>query len=580
MKTNKIWNFAVAGLVAVALAACSSSEVETTPQTPQVQEFSGDSVVVFSSATNATRTSMGRDANGEGKIPFYWTINGEKIWVKTGESSYAESDDFTITAADKSAADFIFHENLPGDDELPVLYTGNYSSSATSVSIWKDQVQTAWNNSDHIGHSGDCGTATATRTSRHKYTFQLEHKAAYLIFKPYKQAEGITDDWKLKRIIITTTDGSSLCGTYPFSMDGIDINGVTSAKDTVYLYCGWDDGNTVSGFSIPTQASDVCFAVIQPGTHTNLKIEYEVMPTGTVNGFPKKIFSVFQTISVADYNPNSVTIISCDVSKGIMRFEPDDYDYRQWGATDTYANTYSPTSPYGNFNNNPVPPFFQLDSEGWKDLPNANEMSWYMLKGDVRIDTVALWYADGTGAHVGTLGCWIKKRASIDGFNGNSSPYGVDLCSVDNSDKQYIVGTEQYAYYKYNLKTKQDQYTADIPDDDQLRLTDTLRHAGRPADTTAYFFLPQISTNPSDTENYTLKGIGTIMSTRYWLRSPSKRTNGTFGSTNYRRMTYAFRFLEPFSIADNPSDERRRFADLSSWVRRADAGILAPKWFK
>ncbi len=281
MKTNRIWNFAVAGLVAVALAACSSSEVETTPQTPQVQEFSGDSVVVFSSATNATRTSMGRDINGEGKIPFYWTINGERIWVKTGESSYAESDDFTITTADNSAADFIFHENLPGDDELPVLYTGIYSSSATSVSIWKDQVQTAWNNSDHIGHYGDCGTATATKTARHKYTFQLEHKAAYLIFKPYKQAE-ITDDWRLRRIIITTTDGSSLCGTYPFSMDGIDINGVTSAKDTVYLYCGWDDGNTVSGFSIPTQESDVCFAVIQPGTHTNLKIEYEVMPTGTV----------------------------------------------------------------------------------------------------------------------------------------------------------------------------------------------------------------------------------------------------------------------------------------------------------
>ena len=573
----------MASLVAVALAACSSSEVETTPQTPQVQEFSGDSVVVFSSATNATRTSMGRDINGEGKIPFYWTINGERIWVKTGESSYAESDDFTITAADNSAADFIFHENLPGDDELPVLYTGFYSSSATSVSIWKDQVQTAWNNSDHIGHYGDCGTATATRTSRHKYTFQLEHKAAYLIFKPYKQAE-ITDDWRLRRIIITTTDGSSLCGTYPFSMDGIDINGVTSAKDTVYLYCGWNDGNTVSGFSIPTQESDVCFAVIQPGTHTNLKIKYEVMPTGTVNGIPNKTFSVFQTISVADYNPNSVTIISCDVSKGIMRFEPEDFDYREWGAMDTYVNTHDFTGYQnnGNYDKTTVPPS-QLTSEGWKDLPNANEMSWYMLKGDMRIDTVALWYADGTGAHVGTYGFWIKKRDNIDGFNGDSSPYGVDLCSVENSDKQYIVGTEQVAYYTgsdYNMWA-QGQYIAPIPDDDHLRLVDTLRHAGRPTDTTAYFFLPQISMKSTNTENYTLKGIGDdAVGARYWLRSPSKRANGTFGSTNYRRMAYAFRIPEPFSIADNPSDERRRFAYLSSWERRIDAGILAPKWFK
>ncbi|MBQ7540134.1 MAG: hypothetical protein IJT13_03310, partial [Bacteroidaceae bacterium] len=153
---------AAALLMPFALTSCDeelqiSEKVGSEPK-PQTE-------TVFSSMPSDTRTSMASTADSYNKYPFYWET-GDKIWVdKAKNGSFTlESGSPSINASNRQQASFVFQELLTGST-YDLVYTGSASTQPNQVTIKNVQEQQGWNNSAHIGTSGDCATATASQTS-------------------------------------------------------------------------------------------------------------------------------------------------------------------------------------------------------------------------------------------------------------------------------------------------------------------------------------------------------------------------------------------------------------------------------
>lgn len=275
----------MASTLTIGLLAGCSEEVTVNnkdgddPQLPVVCE----DATVFASGTDSTRTSI---YIVDGKALFYW-VKKDQIWVDENHDNQflLKSDTSELVNNDRLAYFKFYNKNL-SDPTYNLTYTGNESTSGTKVTIKKQQEQKVKNNSEHIGTSGDCGVAKAVK-EKGKYSFNLQHKAQYLIFQPYKDPFingklGVSKDtWTLMSIDIVDLDGIPLSGTFSFSMeDGLDqTQEIENANDSVTLKCG-------TGFVLPEQneidddAKKVfCYAVIAPapnGQNRNLKIRYNI----------------------------------------------------------------------------------------------------------------------------------------------------------------------------------------------------------------------------------------------------------------------------------------------------------------
>lgn len=512
-------------------------EIRNSP-TDVIEE--NEQLTVFSSDPLSTKTTMDVNRN------FYWN-SYEKIWVKTAEDTYLDSyrSELIPNGSGKyPSAKFYFNQNLK-EESYEIYYTGNYSSSAQNVTIYQAQQQSSWDNADHLGWSGDCGTATAIKQANNKYDFKLNHKAAYLIFRPYK-ATNITASWKIMSIEIIDNDGNTLCGKYPLELEGLKTTDVTNGNSNVVLYC-----SSSSGFELETSASKSCFAVIQPGTHS-LTIRYNIKPEKEVNGNAGKTFAIEKKItSITEFAPNSVTRIQHKMSA--MSIDSLGFDMRQWGATDNFYATYDGSSPAaGNYDKTTLFPN-QLTTDLWKDLPTANEAAWYLLRGDVRVDRNTCWFIDGTGASIRKNGVWILKKEHIDGFTDEVCPMGRDLNGVD--------GKYHYSYRPNPLSV---YINVAFPE-----LIDNYENGGVPNsdEIDKYFFLPAFGRIHSNT--YYDSEYTTVY---YWTKSPSLLTNGS--GVRLYRMAYAIMF-------DTSEDtEQTPLARLTPWEARRVGIGLAPAWFK
>lgn len=282
----------MASTLTIGLLAGCSEEVTVNnkdgddPQLPVVCE----DATVFASGTDSTRTSI---YIVDGKALFYW-VKKDNIWVdENGDNQFLLRSDTSELDNNNRFANFLFKNKNLSDPTYNLTYTGNGSTSGTKVTIKKQQEQKVKNNSEHIGTSGDCGVATAVK-EKGKYSFNLQHKAHYLIFQPSKDPFingklGVKDTWTLTSIDIVDLDGIPLSGTFSFSMeDGLDqTQEIENANDSVTLNCG------TTGFELP-EPDEVatkgfsCYAVIAPapnGQDRNLKIRYNIQSKNmTVNG--------------------------------------------------------------------------------------------------------------------------------------------------------------------------------------------------------------------------------------------------------------------------------------------------------
>ncbi|MBR5744557.1 MAG: hypothetical protein IKX94_04440, partial [Muribaculaceae bacterium] len=415
-----------------------------------------------------------------------------------------------------------------------LMYIGNGMSfkqttvdaSDLKVKIEATQTQSEWGNSDHLGASGDCGFTEATRDdATGNYSFKLKHKAAYLVFQPYKPS-AVPDDVILLKIEIVTDGTTTLAGEYPFGTGELGTG--TNTSNTVTLLCdhdGYDNSTNPGGFALGTSASaaNSCFAVIQPGQHS-LTIRYTYfMPQRYYvgfsigdNGYARPGYQIVVTkkiTTIPNYAANSVTTIRHEIGPLVFPSPK----YYQWGASST-SGSYDSTTLWPN----------QLEMTSpvnWAALPNVNELSWYIEEGDIYIngcnddenlgtETGTYWIVEGDDYSIYGAGAWIKKRQYIPNFSSEIGANGTDL-RLDN----YAV------YYKYS-------------------------HRGRPNDDVIdqYFYLPCIG--PNDNRG----GWGL-----YWTKSTPKYSD------------YAYQFSIDYQYG----------VSLSFWSsKRYGISIVVPDWFQ
>lgn len=234
-------------------------------------------------ANGPRRTSVHGDFPGSlgDKVNYSWT-NGDKIYLGSGavsERLYRNYDN----------AVFQFRSDSLIADRYVVYYPGQNATAYNKVTIPTVQQQTKANNSDHLGLSGDCGTAVATRSEASsrkdtpEYTFTLDHKTAVICFLPHVDT--------LRTIVlkqIGVKANKTIAGEYTLSPSGITLNDGTGS-DSIMLNTGFDPEKPVAnaGFPIPqikgtsaAQDSVASYMVVAPqDSKTSLTVYYRVYDT-------------------------------------------------------------------------------------------------------------------------------------------------------------------------------------------------------------------------------------------------------------------------------------------------------------
>ena len=383
---------------------------------------------------STTRTAILNHTKGAG-ASVNWSST-DKIWVKDDGGNWQQSTTTIIPfAANPSYAKFALSGSYTGASH-DILYT-NMAVTGTQpqVEIKAAQTQSAPNNFDHAGESGDCGIATANKSGS-DYAFTLNHKASYLCFIPRTSNEYVKRSKLIKVEIMSDDD---IAGTYDIAADGT-LTLASGGSKTITVTTG-------SGFDIDNSADDMSknatYAVVAPGTHT-FRIRYWLRnttdnPDGPIEGTVSKIVTLNCTAgSIHDVTAN---------------LNPHDYDgtkYYMWDAKQNYwsdhewnsASPWQPTTTTQPANsnypqNNTDPRWyhegggsgrFDATNTSCKELPNANEMTWYAIKGDPRWDANELWTTMG---YLYKGGMWLKKKSQISGFNANTAVDGTDWRTND-----------------------------------------------------------------------------------------------------------------------------------------------------
>lgn len=295
-------------MVAVfSLSSCGEDLITTDEQPVNPSE---EKMTVFASVTDGTRTTI--DANGI----FRWQtvrVNNDdindQIWIDkdgTGASFSLQSSSSEFYA-DNRMGKFYFRGSL-GANTYKLSYTGHGSTTGDEVTIAANQQQSGWDNADHIGTSGDCATAEATRQSDGNYTFTLAHKANYLIFQPYAPASTDLNPYHLVDIEIIDTEGNVLAGTFPLKYDGLETGSGTNTSTSVRVTCQDATGNALQ---LPQTASKSIYAVILPRGAAEggraLQVRYKVNTVSDGN------FIVVQNIS-GNFEVNGARLIKHNLS--------------------------------------------------------------------------------------------------------------------------------------------------------------------------------------------------------------------------------------------------------------------------
>ena len=416
--TSQLKSLAVVFGIALAFASCAKEDVAQNPTNPN--EDNDKNLTTFVAGDEAkTRTSM--DYN-----------SGDFFW-EAGDYIYVKDDDGTLQKSSNAPASKVasFKYKVPGkftaSSSYKVYYLGK-NSSGSSVTISTAQSQTAPDNTEHFGTAGDYGTATATKVSgKQQFKFELEHQPAYLVFQPYT-SNTILHNCYLTKIEVSSDNDIAETYTVNTTTGALDASTVTNGNKIVLTTKDptWGSSN-YNGFPLTNNAASVstngAYMVIKPGTHI-LKVRYWVKDVATnVEG------TITKTLPATAYASNTYY----DMTANLNVRDYDGDHYYMWDAKEQYwkghewwsANKDQPVlnnrdnSNYAQ--NNSDPRYWNESYPGLgvsnpathtpcKDLPNANEMSWYAMYGDPRRDNDELWTTMG---HLYKGGMWFKKKSVL-----------------------------------------------------------------------------------------------------------------------------------------------------------------------
>ena len=481
--------------------SCANDDVAQENKQKKDNIPAGTTVFTGTSLPDATtRTAILNHTKGAG-ASVNWSST-DKIWVKDDGGTWQQSTATIIpSVANKSFAKFALSGTYTGSSH-DILYTNKaVTGTQPQVEIKATQTQSAPNNFDHAGESGDCGIATGNKDGN-VYNFTLNHKASYLCFIPRTNNEYVKRSKLIKVEIMSDDD---IAGTYDIAANGaLTLASGGSKKITV---------TTGTGFAIDNSTDDMnknaTYAVVAPGTH-KFRIRYWLRnttdnPDGPIEGTVSKIV----TLNCTAGSINDIT----------ANLDPHDYDgdhYYMWDAQEQYWKGHEwnhsgsqPTIVYGSSGattstdyakSNADPRYYNESYPGLgisnsathtscKDLPNANEMSWYVVYGDPRWDGDELWTTMG---HLYKGGMWFKKK------------------SVLQAEHHY--DTEKSADGTTDLRTTITSYTNN---------SSSINTSGLPsaADAGNYFYLPALA----DYFGGQLSDIG--YSGGYWSSSANPQDN-------------------------------------------------------
>ena len=431
MKTIKTWMLLIAGLLLT--ASCANDD---TANKDNDQEPGTEGLTSFVEEDQATRTTGEYDGSG---LNFYWTA-GDRLWVNTGtalapiltqDSKNNINSTLVNNPANSSAvkrvdkARFWFAGTYTANS-YPVRYTGK-NGVKDKVTIKAAQSQTIPNDASHIGEDGDFGVATATKPAGSEaYAFTLDHKAAYITFIPYTTQTEVAGAKIQKIRVYTSNPSDALAGTFDLADDGTLSNRASTSNSVELDVTG---GVWNGGFSIPsteTYATNGATMVVNPGTYSNVSIEYTLhdpatYTTGTITKtYPSVTFTAGRNKKV--HTDLQVTV-----------YPPD--NYYMWDAAVGqhywYGHLDANGQPDGNYpHNNTDSRWHREDTStpppaanrSAKDCPNVNECIWYAMQGDPHYED-KLWAMRG---HLYAGGMWFLKKAHIPGFtdaNYNGTDY-------------------------------------------------------------------------------------------------------------------------------------------------------------
>ena len=420
-KTMKQYSFAsqlksLAAVFGIALtfASCAKEDVA---QNPTNKEGDNDKNLTTFVAGDEAKTRTSLDYNSS---DFSWEA-GDYIYVKDDDGVLQKSSN----APTQKVASFRYR--VPGkfgaSASYKVYYLGK-NSNGSQVTISANQTQTAPDNTEHFGTAGDYGTATATgAVGGSIFSFQLEHHPAYLVFQPY------TSNTILQSCYLTKVEVSSdndIAETYTVNTSTGALTGSAGSKQIILTTSG--SSTNPNGFPLTNSAASVttnsAYMVIKPGTHT-LKVRYWVKDVATnVEG------TITKTLPATAYASNTYY----DMTANLNVRDYDGDKYYMWDAQQNYWaghewNSAAPWQPtLGSQPANPNYPQSNTDARWYnesypgygisnpathtpcKDLPNANEMSWYCMYGDPRWDADELWTTMG---HLYKGGMWFKKKSVL-----------------------------------------------------------------------------------------------------------------------------------------------------------------------
>ena len=413
--------------IALAFTSCANEDVAQNPTNPNEDNDKNLTTFVAGDETK-TRTSLNYNSSD-----FYWEA-GDYIYVKDDNNVLQKSSN----APTSKVASFKY--KVPGKftehTSYKVYYLGK-NSNGSRVTISTTQTQTKPDNTEHFGTVGDYGTATAIKvTGKQQFAFELEHQPAYLVFQPYTSNTILRNCYLTK---VEVTSDNDIAETYTVNTSTGALTGSAGGKKIVLTTKG---GSNPNGFPLNNSSASVttngAYMVIKPGTHT-LRVRYWVKDnaTGTEG-------TITKTLPATAYASN--TYYDMTASLDIKNYDGD--HYYMWDAQQQYWYGYEWTKhlpgtigqPTLNNNSSPNYPQSNSDVSRWyhegggsgrfdatrsscKDLPNANEMSWYCMYGDPRWDGDELWTTMG---HLYKGGMWFKKKAVLQAENHYDTEKSAD----------------------------------------------------------------------------------------------------------------------------------------------------------
>ena len=433
----------VCGLT-LAFASCANDDLAQNGKTSTDDK----GLTAFSTGEPATRTTM--EADGK----FYWEA-GDKIWVKDDSGNWKQSSN---SPTGKTASfKFLMPGKYTAKSSYEVYYPGK-NGNQNQVTISANQRQTEPNTTAHFGASGDCGIAKATRNATsHEFDFALDHKAAYLVFKPYTN-DGVLSNCYLTKIEVTSDN--DITDTYtldPTAATGTGALTGTGSGDKIELITKGNSGSTYqNGFPLTNTSANLstngAYMVIKPGTHT-LRIRYWVKDVAThVEGTITKIIPS-HTFAKNEY-------VNMEADLQVKNYDGD--HYYMWDAQEQYWKGYEwynggsqPTLRQGltgATTSNDYPKNSSDTNHRWyhegngifqanqscAGLPNVNEMTWYASHGNPCWDGDELW---STMGHLYKGGMWFKKKTNISRYDANTAADGIDWRIISKSQTYSVSNT-------------------------------------------------------------------------------------------------------------------------------------------